>query len=67
MNMINYLNIAFIIILSLTVCNKNDKLNQVPIEQINIDKSNNYRYIFRESIKRDRLREQKNKKNNFKD
>lgn len=43
----------------LLVCNKNDKINRVPVEQINNDSSNNYRYIFRESIKKDKLKEKK--------
>jgi len=36
-------------------CSENEAENMVPMEQINIDDSNNYRYIFKESIDKERL------------
>lgn len=41
--------------------------NRVPLEQLDNTKSNDYRYIFRETIKRQERDDRKYKKNEFRD
>lgn len=47
-------------------CKKKER-NEVPLEQIEIDRSTNYRYIFRETIDRETEESRKGKKNPFTD
>lgn len=64
MSGIFYLNIIFLLLFvtSYNACSDKKSTNMVPEEQINADKSTNYRYILREMIKKDKLREKKNNK-----
>ncbi len=48
-------------------CKKKAEENQVDFDQINADNSNDYRYIFRDRIKEEKLQNDKNKKKTFKD
>lgn len=44
---------------------RKEKDNKVPMEQVDIDGSNDYRYIFRDSIKSGKSRDGKSKKSDF--
>lgn len=46
-------------------CKDNADKNLVPIDQLNIDNSNNYRYIFRETIEKENWRENRYKRDEF--
>jgi hypothetical protein len=46
-------------------CKKKVEENRVDIDQIDVDNSNDYRYIFRDRIKDDEYQNNKNKKKNF--
>lgn len=51
-------------------CGENNTINKQPIDQYNIDESNDYKYIFRDQIKEQKEEEKKNeasKKGPFKD
>jgi len=48
-------------------CNKKVEENQVDFDQINVDNSNDYRYIFKDRIKEEKLQNEKNRKKIFKD
>ncbi len=54
-----------LLILGLVVCKKKPEVNTVDLEQINPDDSNDYRYIFREEIQKDKDRENKRLKKEF--
>ena len=41
--------------------------NRVPLDQFNIDNSNNYRFIFKETIRKENWREKRYKKDEFKE
>lgn len=45
-------------------CKKKER-NEVPLDQIEIDRSTNYRYIFRETIDRETEESRRGKKNPF--
>jgi hypothetical protein len=64
MKKINYI---LLILLFLFCCSKEAKKNQVPLEQLNIDKSNNYQYILKDVIEKQNKREAQSKKDPFKD
>jgi hypothetical protein len=55
------------LILSFADCKKKSKENQVPLEQVNIDRSSNYRYILKDVIEKEKKREEAAKKDPFKD
>ncbi len=63
--------LKYILILCLILvifdCKKKAKENKVPLEQINIDRSTNYKYIFKDAIKKQKKREDAAKKDPFKD
>jgi hypothetical protein len=46
-------------------CKKKPDENRVDLDQIDVDNSNDYRYIFRDRIKDDEYQNNKNKKKNF--
>ena len=46
-------------------CKEKPEQNQVDLEQINPDDSNNYEYIFREEIQKEKDREHKRRKKEF--
>ncbi len=46
------------------MCN-NDREQKVPLEQLNIDKSNDYKYIFKDIIKEEKKKEESQKKDPF--
>lgn len=48
-------------------CNKKAEENQVDFDQIDVDNSNDYRYIFKDRIKEEKLQNEKNRKKTFKD
>ncbi|MBP7734434.1 MAG: hypothetical protein KA369_00540 [Spirochaetes bacterium] len=54
-----------VLILGFDACKKKTEVNKVEMEQINPDDSNDYRYIFREEIEKDRERENKQRKKEF--
>lgn len=60
------ITLLLLIILFIGCCNK-DKKNMVPLEQIKSDNSTNYRYIFRDIIKKQRMTEERYKKDPFKE
>ncbi|MCX7680193.1 MAG: hypothetical protein N2316_13395 [Spirochaetes bacterium] len=61
-----FIAFAMIAILSFYGCKKKYR-NYVDIEQINIDSSNNYRYIFKRTIEEERKKENRFKKSEFRD
>ncbi|MDY6969859.1 MAG: hypothetical protein SVR08_14545 [Spirochaetota bacterium] len=69
MSSVFYLKMILIIVFatSYNACSEKKNMNMVPKEQVNADKSTNYRYILREMIKRDKLRDEKKIKNKFKE
>ena len=48
-------------------CKKKAEENQVDFDQINVDNSNDYRYIFRDRIKEEKIQNDKNNKKTFKE
>jgi hypothetical protein len=54
-----------VLILGFSGCKKKPELNKVDLEQINPDDSNDYRYIFREEIEKDKERENTQRKKEF--
>ncbi|MCU0821153.1 MAG: hypothetical protein MUC95_01610 [Spirochaetes bacterium] len=46
-------------------CGGETETNQQPIDQYNLDNSNNYKYIFRDIIRKNREKEEKYKKGPF--
>jgi hypothetical protein len=54
-----------LLILGLGGCKKKPEVNTVDLEQVNPDDSNDYRYIFREEIQKDKDREDKRLKKEF--
>jgi hypothetical protein len=46
-------------------CGKEKETNKQPMDQYNLDNSNNYNYIFKDVIKKNREEEEKNKKGPF--
>ncbi len=58
--------IFLMIVASLHCTEKADK-NMVPMDQLNIDSSNNYRFIFRETIKKEHWRANRYKKDEFRE
>jgi len=46
-------------------CKKKAEENQVDLDQINVDNSNDYRYIFRDRIKEEKIQDDKNRKKTF--
>jgi len=46
-------------------CKKKAEENEVDLDQINVDNSNDYRYIFRDRINEEKIQKNKNKKKNF--
>ncbi len=48
-------------------CKKKVEENQVDFDQINVDDSTDYRYIFRDRIKEEKFQNDKNKKKTFRD
>ncbi|MBN2402080.1 MAG: hypothetical protein JXN64_06750 [Spirochaetes bacterium] len=59
--------LLIIMIVMLSGCKKKAKENKVPLDQINIDKSTNYKYIFKDVIEKERKREESGKQDPFKD
>jgi hypothetical protein len=54
-----------LLVLGFAGCKEKPEDNKVDLEQINPDDSNDYRYIFRDEIQKDRDRENKRRKNEF--
>lgn len=48
-------------------CKPKEEKNQVPIDQINIDKSTDYKYIFKDAIEKEKQKEKKNSTDPFKE
>jgi hypothetical protein len=46
-------------------CNEHADKNMVPIDQLNIDNSNNYRYIFKKTIEKENWRKNRYKRDEF--
>jgi hypothetical protein len=46
-------------------CKKKPVVNEVPLDQIDADDTNNYRYIFRNEIQKQQDESAKRKKNDF--
>jgi hypothetical protein len=66
----NILRIMIILFFAVSFanCKKNHEKNKVPVEQYNPDNSGNYRYMFREEIKKEKeekIKQGKDKKNVF--
>jgi len=55
------------LILFITDCKKKADENKVPLEQINIDRSSNYKYILKDIIEKQKKRENAAQKDPFKD
>lgn len=66
---LNKIFAVFIIITFFPVfsCKPKEEKNQVPIDQINIDRSNDYKYIFKDAIEKQKQEEKKNSKDPFKE
>jgi hypothetical protein len=62
---------GFIVIVCLIMlspfCVKKKNHNYVPLEQLNVDKSNDYKYIFKDIISEQKKRAEREKKDPFKD
>ena len=54
----------FLVFSFIITCGKH-KENNVPIEQIKIDKSTDYKYIFKDKIEEEKKKEDQNKKDPF--
>lgn len=59
--------IILLIIALIPVCGKKNNENKVSLEQINTDKSNDYRYIFKDIIEEQRKIKERGEKDPFKD
>ncbi len=59
--------IIFFTLAVIPLCGQKNNDNYVPLEQLNIDKSNDYKYIFKDIIEQQRIREEREKKDPFKD
>jgi len=57
--------IAFLV-LSMTSCGKKDR-PMVPVEQLTIDNSNDYRFIFKNAVEEERRKDSRARKNPFRD
>jgi hypothetical protein len=61
--------LAFLLIIvlfgAMPGCKKKADENRVDLDQIDVDNSNDYRYIFRDRIKEDEYQKNKHKKKNF--
>jgi hypothetical protein len=66
MKVIKYI-VVFSLILFISDCKKKAKENNVPLEQMNIDKSSNYKYILKDVIEKERKRDAAAKKDPFKE
>lgn len=53
-----------IIFVSFTACDKGKK-NEVPLDQFQPDGTNDYKYIFKDTIKKEREKEQGGARNDF--
>jgi hypothetical protein len=64
-----YFNYVIVLALMLFIadCKEKPRENKVSPEQINIDRSTNYRYILKDSIEKEKKREAAAKKDPFKD
>ncbi len=56
---------GLIFAISFTGCKKESRINKVNINQINRDNSNNYRYLFREEIAKERRQEKYKERRTF--
>lgn len=57
--------LSALMVMGVTGCREKPEENRVDLEQINPDDSNDYRYIFREEIQKDRDRDNKRMKKEF--
>jgi len=57
--------IGLVFLFNAAGCRQKPEVNRVDLDQINVDDSNNYRYIFRETIREERERESREKKKEF--
>ncbi len=57
--------LGLILIVLLVSCSDKDEPNRVPLDQFNIDNSNDYRYIFRKTIQKEHWEENRYKKDEF--
>ncbi len=65
----NYAAVIFLsaLLIISASCGMDKETNQQPIDQYNLDNSNNYKYIFKDVIKKNREKEDKYKKGPFED
>ena len=65
-----YLKIIIALIVTVFIvvpgCKKKER-NEVPLEQIEIDNSTDYKYIFKDIIEKERMEKGKMRKDNFKE
>ncbi len=54
-----------LLILGFIGCKEKPEVNRVDLDQINVDDSNDYRYIFREEIQKEAERKNKYRKKEF--
>ncbi len=66
MKLLKYLAVLIFILLIVN-CKKKSNENRVPLEQINIDRSSNYKYILKDVIEKQKKIEEAAKKDPFKD
>ena len=59
--------LIFLMIVASLNCTENADKNMVPMDQLNIDNSNNYRFIFRETIEKEHWRADRYKKDEFRE
>lgn len=59
--------LSALMVMGVTGCKEKPEENRVDLEQINPDDSTDYRYIFREEIRKDRDRENNRMKKEFSD
>ncbi len=58
--------LSFVLPVSMTGCKERTKKNTIKdVEQVDIDGSTDYKYIFREEIEKDKARERRKVKNEF--
>lgn len=57
--------LSLFIIALFVSCSDKDVANRVPLDQFNIDNSNNYRYIFRKTIQKEHWEDNRYKKDEF--
>lgn len=58
---------CLLLFIFLSACKKQGEKNKVPLDQLNIDHTNDYKYIFKGDLEKEKKREQRYKKDIFRE